>query len=307
MDRIMSLQAFIQVVESGSFAGAARRLSVSPAVITSHVQSLERRLGVQLLNRTTRKVNPTEIGRSFYDRCRRILAELEDAEATASAEQQSPRGTLRLNASVSLARLVAPLVGDYVAQYPDVAVELVMSDGMVDMVEEGFDLALRSGPLPDSSLRRRRLGIGRLVLCAAPGYVARRGRPQRPADLAQHNCLIDINATTAGHWRFSGADGEHDVAVAGSLRSNSLEGLRAAALAGFGVALLPAVNIAEDLQQGRLLPLLPTWRTAEVVVQAVYPASRHTSVKMRTFLDFLIERLCDAPPLAPSVEHAAAS
>jgi DNA-binding transcriptional LysR family regulator len=305
MDRIMSLQAFIHVVESGSFAGAARRLGVSPAVVTGHVQSLERHLGVQLLHRTTRKVNPTETGRRFYDRCRRILAELADAEATASAEQQSPRGTLRINASVSLARHVAPLVGDYVARYPDVTVELVTSDRMIDMVEESFDLALRSGPLPDSSLRRRRLGIGRQVLCAAPAYVARHGRPQRPAELARHNCLVDLNGAAAGRWRFSGPDGEHEIAVAGSLRSNSLEGLRAAALGGLGVALLPAGDIAEDLRLGRLLPLLPAWRTAEVVVQAVYPPVRHTSVKMRTFLDFLAERLCERSPAAPSVERAA--
>jgi len=299
MDRITSMQAFIHVVESGSFSGAARRLSVSPAVVTGHVQSLERRLGVQLLNRTTRKVNPTEVGRSFYDRCRHILAELEDAEATVSAEQRSPRGTLRLNTSVSLARLVAPLIRDYVALYPEVAFELVMSDRMVDMVEERFDLALRTGPLPDSSLKRRSLGVGRLVLCAAPAYLARHGRPQRPVELAGHNCLIDLNAATAGRWHFSGPDGEHDIEVAGNLRSNSIEGLRAATLAGLGVSLLPAVNVAEDLRHGVLLPLLPAWRTTEVTVQAVYPPGRHISVKMRTFLDFLVERLCQSTPAAP--------
>ncbi len=305
MDRITSMQAFMHVVESGSFSAAARRLSVSPAVVTGHVQSLERRLGVQLLNRTTRKVNPTEIGRSFYDRCRHILAELEDAEATASAEQRSPRGTLRLNTSVSLARLVAPLIRDYVALYPDVAFELVMSDRMVDMVEESFDLALRSGPLPDSSLKRRRLGIGRLVLCAAPAYLAYHGRPQRPADLAGHNCLIDLNAAAAGRWHLSGPDGEHDIEVAGNLRSNSIEGLRAATLAGLGVSLLPALNVNEDLRQGALVPLLPAWRTTEVVVQAVYPPGRHISVKMRTFLDFLVERLCQSSPAAPCAKVAA--
>ncbi|HZB92295.1 MAG TPA: LysR family transcriptional regulator [Stellaceae bacterium] len=288
----MSLQAFVQVVDSGSFSAAAKRLSVSPAVVTGHVQSLEKRLGVQLLNRTTRKVNLTEIGRAFYERTRRILAEIEEAEGLASAQQSTPRGTLRLNTSVSLARLVTPLITEYVALYPEVAFELVMSDRMVDMVEEGFDLALRSGPLPDSSLMTRRLGIGRLVLCASPAYLARHGRPERPEDLAEHNCLTYINSHIEGRWHLSGPDGEHDVAVRGSLRSNSIEGLRAAALSGLGICLLPMINVTEDLTVGHLQRLLPDYRTTEVVLQAVYPPGRHLPVKVRTFLDFLVERLC---------------
>jgi DNA-binding transcriptional LysR family regulator len=305
MDRIMSLQAFVQVVDSGSFSGAAKRLGVSPAVVTGHVQALEKRLGVQLLNRTTRKVNLTEVGRGFHDRARRILGELEDAESMASAEQSSPRGTLRLNTSVSLARLVTPLISDYVSLYPDVCFELVMSDRMVDMVEEGFDLALRSGPLPDSSLITRRLGVGRLVLCAAPEYLARHGRPERPEDLTEHNCLIYINSHLEGRWRLSGPDGEHDVAIAGNLRSNSVEGLRAAALAGLGICLLPTVNITEDLAAGHLVRLLPDYRTTEVVLQAVYPPGRHVPMKVRTFIDFLVERLCQArvTPMLPKVAN----
>jgi DNA-binding transcriptional LysR family regulator len=292
MDRIMSMQAFVQVVDCGSFSGAARRLNVSPAVITGHVQSLEKRLGVQLLNRTTRKVNLTEVGRSFYDRASRILGEIEEAEGLASAEQATPRGTLRLNTSVSLARLVTPLIGAYVALYPDVVFEMVMTDHMVDIVEEGFDLALRTGPLPNSSLKSRRLGVGRLALCASPDYLARSGRPERPEDLAVHNCLIAVNSHIEGHWHFIGPDGEHAIEVGGNLRTNSIEGLRAAALSGLGVALLPMVNINEDLKAGHLVRLLPDYRTTEVVVQAVYPPGRHVPVKVRTFLDFLVERLC---------------
>ena len=299
MDRITSMQAFVQVVDSSSFAGAARRLGLSPAVVTGHVQSLEKRLGVQLLNRTTRKLNLTEIGRSYYERCRRILAEVEEAESIASAEQSSPRGTLRLNTSVSLARLVAPLIGEYVTRYPDVSFELIMSDRIVDMVEEGFDLALRGGPLPNSSLRTRRLGMGRMVLCASPAYLARSGKPARPADLARHNCLVSVNGHLDGSWRFTGADGEQTVEVSGNLRSNSIEALRAAALAGIGVCLLPAVNITEDIKTGRLVRLLPEHHTGEVVVQAVYPPGRHLSVKVRTFLDFLVERLCTGAVATP--------
>jgi DNA-binding transcriptional LysR family regulator len=285
------MQAFVQVVDAGSFSGAAKRLNVSPAVITGHVQALERRLGVQLLNRTTRKVNLTEVGRSFYERISRILAEVEEAESLVSALQTTPRGTLRLNTSVSLARLVTPLIAEYQALYPEVSFELIMSDRMVDMVEEGFDLALRAGPLPDSSLKTRRLGMGSMVLCAAPSYVTRQGRPECPEQLAAHNCLLYVNSHLEGHWRFSGDDGEHEVDVGGNLRSNSIEALRAATLAGHGIALLPMVNVAEDLRAGTLIRLLPDYRTAEVVVQAVYPPG-HVSVKVRTFLDFLVDRLC---------------
>ncbi len=305
MDRVLSMQAFVQVVDGGSFSRAAKRLNVSPAVVTGRVQALEKRLGVQLLNRTTRKVNLTEIGRSFYERCHRILGELEEAEGLATAQQSTPRGLLRLNISVSLARLVTPLIADYVALYPEVSFEMVMSDRMVDMVEEGFDLALRSGPLPNSTLRLRRLGVGGMALCASPGYLARHGRPERPEDLSGHNCLIYINSHLEGHWHFDGPDGAHDVDVTGNLRSNSIEGLRAAALAGLGICLLPTLNISDDLRTGHLARLLPDYRTTEVVVQAVYPPGRHVSVKLRTFLDFLVERLCQGQvtPMRPKVAN----
>jgi DNA-binding transcriptional LysR family regulator len=304
MDRIMSMQAFVQVVDCGSFSAAAKRLGVSPAVVTGHVQALEKRLGVQLLNRTTRKLNLTEVGRSYYDRASRILGEIDEAEGLASAEQLTPRGTLRLNTSVSLARLVTPLIGAYVALYPEVVFEVVMTDHMVDMVEEGFDLALRTGPLPNSSLKTRRLGFGRLALCASPEYLTRHGRPERPEDLTRHNCLIAINSHIEGHWLLTGPDGEHAVEVSGNLRSNSIEGLRAAALGGLGVALLPTVNINDDFKTGHLMRLLPDYRTTEVVVQAVYPPGRHVPLKVRTFLDFLVERLCEAR-IMPMLPRAA--
>ena len=259
---------------------------------------------MQLLNRTTRKVNVTEIGRSYYDRAHRILAEVDEAESMASAEQASPRGTLRLNTSVSLARLVAPLIGDYAARYPEVSFEVIMSDHIVDMVEEGFDLALRGGPLPNSSLRTRRLGIGRMVLCASPAYIARNCKPEEPRALAHHNCLVSVDGHREGRWRFTGAAGEDAVVVSGNLRSNSIEALRAAALAGMGVALLPAVNIADDLKNGRLVRLLPEHHTGEVVVQAVYPPGRHLPTKVRTFLDFLVERLCSGSVAKPFVKVA---
>ncbi|HET7594883.1 MAG TPA: LysR family transcriptional regulator [Stellaceae bacterium] len=291
MDRITSMTAFVQVVDHGNFSAAAKRLELSPAMVTSHVQALEKRLGIQLLNRTTRTVSVTEAGRAFSERCIQILAEVEEAETAASDLHSTPRGTVRLNSSVALARLVTPLIADYVAIYPDVSFELIMTDRMVDLVEEGFDLALRSGPLPDSTLIARRLGLGRKILCASPTYLAHHGTPQHPSDLAEHNCLTYVNSFLDHHWRFTGPDGEHEVDVSGNLRTNSIEGMRAAALAGLGICLMPAMSIGPDVTAGRLVRLLPEFRTTEAIIQAVYPASRHLSLKVRTFLDFLVERM----------------
>lgn len=295
MDRMMDMRALVEVVNSGSFKGAANRLDVSPAMISSHISSLEERLGIQLLNRTTRKVNLTEAGRAFYERCTRILADVEEAESLASALQAKPRGTLRLNTSVALARLVAPLVTEYTKLYPDVAFDLVMTDRLVDLVKEGFDLALRAGPLPDSSLIARRIGLGRLVLCASPAYLAEHDAPTRPADLDGHNCLLSLNSFPERGWRFIGADGEQKITATGNFRTNSVEALRMAALSGQGIGLLPAVIIADDLRAGNLIQLLPEYRTNEAVIQAVYPSSRHLSAKARTFIDFLVGRLREDP------------
>ena len=283
MDRITSMTAFVQVVDHGSFSAAAKRLELSPAMVTSHVQALEKRLGIQLLNRTTRKVSVTEAGRAFYERCTQILTEVEEAETAASDLHSTPRGTLRVNTSVALARLVTPLIADYVAKYPEVSFELIMTDRMIDLVEEGFDFALRAGPLPDSTLISRRLGLGRKTLCAAPAYLARRGTPKHPSDLAGHNCLTYMNSFLENHWRFTGPNGEHEVDVSGNLRTNSIEGMRAAALSGLGICLMPALTIGPDIAAGRLVRLLPDFRTTEAIIQAVYPSSRHLSLKVRTF------------------------
>jgi DNA-binding transcriptional LysR family regulator len=291
MDRLVSMQAFVQVVDSGSFAGAAKRLAASPAAVTHHVQALEDRLGVQLLNRTTRKLNLTEVGRTFYQHSARILAQVEEAERSATLLQTTPRGLLRLNTSEGIARVVMPLIAEFSEAYPEMAFDVVLTDRMADMVEEGFDLALRAGPLPDSTLISRKLGLGRLTLCAAPDYVARCGAPQRPEDLSSHNCLI--YHMLGNEWRFTSRAGAVAVAVSGNLRSNSLEAVRRAALSGQGIGLLAAIVVAEDLQNGALVQLLPGYEVNEVVIQAVYPASRHVSVKIRSFLDFLVKRLHD--------------
>jgi DNA-binding transcriptional LysR family regulator len=295
MDRLMNMRALVEVVNGGTFAGAAKRLNVSPAQITSHIKSLEARLGIQLLNRTTRKVNLTEAGRTYYERCAHIIAEVDEADSIVSALQATPSGTLRLNTSVALARLVAPLITEYVKIYPHVAFDLVMTDRIADLVDDEFDLALRAGPLADSSLVSRRIGLGRLVLCASPAYVAEHGAPTRPAELERHNCLLSFNSFPGRGWRFAGEDVEEEITATGNFRTNSVEALRMAALSGLGIALLPAVIIADDLRAGSLTQLLPEFRTNEAIIQAVYPPSRHLSAKARTFIDFLASRLREDP------------
>ncbi len=203
----------------------------------------------------------------------------------------APRGTLRVNTTVTLARVVGRLIPEYVEVYKDVSFELIMTDRMADMVEQGFDLALWTGPLPDSSLIRRRIGLGKLVLSASPEYLSRHGTPALPDDLIRHNCLTYVNSFLGHRWRFTDGERQHDVEVSGNLRSNSIEALRAAALAGQGIGLLPAVSVAEDVTSGRLVRLLPGVETSEAVVHALYPASRHLSVSVRTFVDFLAKRL----------------
>lgn len=299
MDRLTTMQVFVQVVDSGSFAAAAKRLDASPATITHHVQALEDHLGVQLLNRTTRRLNLTEVGRTFYEHSNRILAQVEEAERCASDLQATPRGLLRVNTNEALARVLAPLIAGFGATHPDISFEVLTTDHMIDLIETGFDLAVRAGPLPDSTLIARRLGVGRLVACAAPAYLERHGTPRRPQDLAGHNCLI--NTARDSPWHLTGPDGVVAVEVSSSLRSNSWAALRGAALAGQGIAILPIILIVEDVREGRLIRLLPEYGVGEAVIQAVYPASRHLSVKVRSFLDFLVKRLRDEPALFGNV------
>jgi DNA-binding transcriptional LysR family regulator len=295
MDRLASMQVFVQVVDSGSFAAAAKRLGASPATVTHHVQGLEDHLGVQLLNRTTRRLNLTEVGRTFYEHSNRILAQVEEAERCASDLQTTPRGLLRIDTNEALARMLAPLIAEFGATHPDMSFEVLATDHMIDLIETGFDLAVRAGPLPDSTLIAGRLGIGRLIACAAPAYLERHGTPRRPEELAGHNCLI--NTARESPWHLNGVDGVIAVEVYSNLRSNSWAALRGAALAGQGITLLPIVLIVEDVRAGRLIRLLPDYGVGEAVIQAVYPASRHLSVKVRSFLDFLVKRLRDEPAL----------
>jgi DNA-binding transcriptional LysR family regulator len=288
MDRVLGMTTYVKVVESGGFAAAGRALNMSASAVTLHVQAIEERLGVRLLNRTTRHVSMTEAGHAYYDSCTRILADIDNAEQAAQELQSKPRGTLRLNAAPTIPPLIAPVVADFTAQYSEVSVDMTVTSRMVELVEEGFDLSLRMIPVPDSSLIIRRLANFRFTVCGTPGYLAQRGTPAKPADLAAHNCLIFTDSPFGKEWRFLTEDGsEQGVPLSGNFQANSAEALRLAALAGQGLMHAPRFLVADDLAAGRLVPVLTAFRTAELAINAVYPHRRHVSAKTRIFLDLL--------------------
>jgi len=296
MDRFAELSALVRTVDRGSQAAAARELRITPAMVGRYIQALENRLGVRLLNRTTARQSLTEAGIAFYARASTILEQLEEAETTASDRQAEPRGTLRVNAPMSFgARHLAAAVSEFCDRHPGVRVEMVLNDRVVDLIEEGYDVAVRIGRLADSGLIVRRLTTCRLVVCAAPGYLARRGTPRTPADLLEHNCLLYAYACNGGAWRFQGEEGETEVRLAGDVVVNNGDALLAAALAGQGVILQPTFIVGAALRQGGLVPLLAGWRLADLDVHAVYPSIRHLSPKVRSFVDFLAGRFRDPP------------
>jgi DNA-binding transcriptional LysR family regulator len=307
MDRLTSMTTFVKVVEHGGFSAAARALDMSPSMVTTHVQALEERLGVRLLNRSTRRVGLTEVGQAYFERCVQILAELDDADQVAQVLQSTPRGTLRLNTSIMMPPFIGPVIAEYVKRYPDVAVDMVISDRMVDLVEEGFDLCIRVTPIPDSSLIVRSLAAYRLVVCAAPEYLAAAGVPRQPSDLTHHNCLVFSQLPWGSEWRFTGPDGEQRIQVSGNMRSNSAVALRLAALHGQGVLATMSFQVANDIASGRLVPLLTEFIPTDSSVLAVYPHRHRLSAKVRSFIDLLAQHFREDPLwVAASAPRAAA-
>jgi DNA-binding transcriptional LysR family regulator len=294
MDRLAGITAFVRVAESGGFTAAAPRLNLSTTTVSEQVQALENALGVRLLNRTTRKVSLTEIGREYYERCVRILHDLEEAEEAAGALQVIPRGQLRLYCHYSIEQFVAPIVTGFLARYPETSVDLRTGHVMIDLVQEGFDLAINPFPPPDSTLVGRRLAAGRLILCCAPAYLERHPAPRCPADLAGHNCLRYAYAPFGDNWPFVDPGGSQMVArVSGNLITTSRETMRAAAIAGIGLWLAPPHMISDLLASGALVPLLPDYQTPEFDSVALYPHRRHMTAKVRAFIDMLVERFVE--------------
>ena len=288
MDRLTSLTAFVRVVDAGGFSAAGRKLNMSTTMVSNHVQALEERLGARLLNRTTRKVSLTEVGRAYYDRATQILADIEQADDIAGALQSTPRGTLRIYSATHIIPFVAPVVAEFLKSYPDVKVDLNMGERIIDIIDEGFDVAIRLTLPPDSSLILRSLATWRHVLCCSPSYLEKHGRPQQLSELAEHNCIRHVLYPFGDEWHFvDRKGGPATVRVSGNLITNSGEMLRKATLEGIGVSLAPGFMIQDDLEEGRLVRLLPEYRPVELSMNAVYPHRHHLSAKVRTFIDML--------------------
>lgn len=296
MDRFSALRVFAQVVESGSFSRAADRLDVSTTAVSRQVAELEAHLQTRLLNRTTRRLSLTESGQAFYGRAVQLLHDLQEAEQEASKTAITPRGTIRLTTSLNFGtRQVAPAIAAFLARHPGVKFDVQLSDRIVDLVEEGFDLAIRIGGGGSDNLVARKLGETRLVACAAPEYLARRGTPATPQDLAGHDCFTYEYASPRSQWRFRGRDGRDEtVRVSGPVHSNSGDLNAALAARGAGVAFEPDFIVADDLRDGRLVALLPEYASTPSPIYAVYPTRKHLSAKVRLFVDYLAERFAAA-------------
>jgi DNA-binding transcriptional LysR family regulator len=294
MDRLTSLTTFVQVVDSGGFSAAARRLNMSATMVSSHVQSLEDRLGARLLNRTTRRIGLTEIGKEYYERCVRILADLEEADHAATALQSTPRGTLRLYTGTHIMQFIAPVISEFLKLHPAVSVDLTIGERMVDLVEEGYDLAIRTVLPPDSSLIVRSLAPWRPILCCSPSYLESHRPPERLEDLAQHNCLRYAHYPFGDEWRFTGPGGAPAaVRVSGNLVTNSGEALRTVAIDGQGLILAPSFLVFGDLAAGRLVRLLDEYHPVELTINAVYPHRHYVSSKVRHFIDLAAEHFLE--------------
>ena len=297
MERLDAMAVYARVVEAESFSGAARALGLSKSAVSKQISRLEDRLGLRLLNRTTRRLSLTEAGAAFYQGCQRVVAEAEAAEAAVTELASAPRGRLRVNAPMSFGvRHISPALPEFLRRYPELAIDLTLNDRVVDLVEEGFDVGIRIAPLADSGLVVRRLASSRLVLSAAPAYLDARGAPRDIDELEGHTCLIYSYQATGEAWRMSGPEGERRLKVSGPLKVNNGDAILAAALGGLGVALLPGFICGDDLRAGRLVRVLPDWAMASGgAISAVYPAARHLSPKVRVFVDFLVERFGDQP------------
>ena len=296
MDKLNSIRAFTKVVQHSSFAAAARDLRLSRSAVSKYVLELEEELGVQLLSRTTRSVTATENGQAYYERCLAILSDLEEADLAATRLQAEVRGLLRINAPMSFGTLhLARAVADFMEKYPDLRIQLLLSDQQVDPVQEGFDVTLRIADLPASSMIARRIAPARRAICASPSYLARHGTPKHPDDLRGHACLTYGHLATGNQWKLTGADGDHWIAVPWTLCTNNAEVLRDAAVQGRGIALLPTFIAGADFQQGRLATILTGYQVPEISIYAIYPETRHLSLKVRVFIDFLVERFGGRP------------
>ena len=296
MNRLSAIESFVKVAELKSFSGAAARLNTSKSVVSRHVTALEGELGLRLFHRTTRALTLTEAGRGYFERVSQILIDLEEAEQSVTHLQVVPRGRLKITAPMSFGFLhLAPALPDFLTAYPELDVDVTMSDRFADLVEDGFDVAVRIGALTESSLIARKLAPIRLVICASPQYLEAHGTPRIQEDLREHQCLCNSNAS-GNEWRFTMPDGKPVmVAVDGRITMNNGDALRVAALNHLGLISLPTFIVGRDLQAGTLISVLEDYVPQTLALHAVYSHARHLSPKVRAFIDFLASRFGPRP------------
>lgn len=298
MDRLTEMEAFATVVDQGGFTDAARKMGISKSAVSKHVSSLESRLGARLLNRTTRRVSPTEIGLAYYDRARRVLNDAGEADALVSSMQSAPSGLLRISVATDFGvNHMSPILGDFLVDYPDITVNMVLNNRFVELISEGFDLAIRIGEMEDSSLRARKLTNTTKRLIAAPCYFEQFGRPEKIDDLNEHKLLHYSNQSAGNVWKLTAPSGEkRQVRTQGWLTVNDGQSLLNACVSGLGIAYLPSFLYASALKQGLVEEALPELPTETHGIYAVYPPGRYTQPKVRTFIDFLVESFKDKGP-----------
>ena len=295
-DVLAGMRVFTAVVEAGSFAAAADKLDLSRGMTSRYVAQVEAHLGVRLLNRTTRRLSLTDAGQDYYQRAAQVLAMVEEAERAAAQGAAAPRGTLRINTSVGFgARHLGPAISDYLTRYPSVKVDVVLNDRVVDLVEEGFDVAVRIARRVDPGLVARPITRARLVACASPDYLRRHGIPKTPADLARHNCLTYAYSGPQNEWRFTRRGREQVITATGHLHGNNGDIISNAAAEGLGVIVQPTFLLHELLRTRRLVRVLAEWEVADSTIYAVYPSRQFLAPKVRAFIDLLLERFGDNP------------
>jgi len=292
MDRLLSMEVFVTSVDLGSFTAAANAFKITPPMVSKHINALEKRLGATLLARTTRTQNLTEIGRKYYENCKLILNQIAEADAGAESMGSKPKGHLRVNASMWFGSLtLAPLICDYLQLYPEVNIELSLADRYIDIVDEGYDVAIRIGDLKDSSLIARKLAMFEVAICASPNYLAKAGIPRKPGDLAQHQCLGFTNWHSQGGWKLMQRGLDSTAQQIPRFESDNGQALLAAAVKGIGIIMMPKELLRQDIEAGRLVELMNDHVPPARPIHAVYPKERQLAPKLTSFVNFLLEQL----------------